>query len=170
MPTQASPDILLAFVAGLLSVLSPCVLPLMPAYLSLVSGFSLDELREGDRDAGLRRRVMRACLGFVSGFSIVFVLLGVGAVAVGRVVRAWRFALTNERRLGNSNPIEGRKASVNWPLRHYPMRSVEQARRRAQHDRNQEGFQFGRVGRALLLRWRSGYVPPRRDLVFLGHD
>src|SRR5262249_27166987 len=57
-------------------------------------------------------------------------------------VRAWRFALTNERRLGNSNPIEGRKAPVNWPLRHYPMRSVEQARRRAFHDRNQAGFQF----------------------------
>ena len=58
-------------------------------------------------------------------------------------VRAWRFALTNERRLGNSNPIDGRKSEANWPLRHYPMRSIEQARRRAQHDRNQEGFQFG---------------------------
>ena len=58
-------------------------------------------------------------------------------------VRAWRFALTNERRLGNSNPIEGRKSPINWPLRHYPMRSLEQARRRAQHDRNQAGFQFG---------------------------
>jgi hypothetical protein len=58
-------------------------------------------------------------------------------------VRAWRFALTNERRLGNSNPIEGEKAPVNWPLRHYPMRSLEQARRRALHDRNQAGFQSG---------------------------
>ncbi len=57
-------------------------------------------------------------------------------------IRAWRFACTNERRLGNSNPIEGRKAPVNWPLRHYPMRTIEQARRRAHHDRNQEGFQF----------------------------
>ena len=58
-------------------------------------------------------------------------------------VRAWRFARTNERRLGNSNPIDGRKAPSNWPLRHYPMRSIEQARRRAHHDRNREGFQFG---------------------------
>lgn len=58
-------------------------------------------------------------------------------------VRAWRLAKTNERRLGNSNPIDGTKAAVNWPLRHYPMRSMEQARRRAHHDRNQEGFQFG---------------------------
>jgi hypothetical protein len=58
-------------------------------------------------------------------------------------VRAWRFSRTNERRLGNSNPVEGRKAAENWPLRHYPMRSREQARRRAHHDRNQDGFQFG---------------------------
>jgi hypothetical protein len=58
-------------------------------------------------------------------------------------VRAWRFALTNERRLGNSNPIEGRKAAANWPLRHYPMRSRSQAQRRARHDRNREGFQSG---------------------------
>ena len=74
MVSEASPDILLAFVAGVLSVLSPCVLPLMPAYLSLVSGLSLDELREGERDTELRRRVMRACLGFVAGFTLVFVI------------------------------------------------------------------------------------------------
>ena len=73
MASDASPHILLAFAAGLLSVLSPCVLPLMPAYLSLVSGLSVDELREGESDAVLRRRVMRACLGFVAGFSLVFV-------------------------------------------------------------------------------------------------
>src|SRR5215468_7166518 len=93
MAAEASPDIFLAFVAGLLSVLSPCVLPLMPAYLSLVSGLSLDELREGETDTELRRRVMHACLGFVAGFSLVFVVLGIGAVAVGRVVRTWRLAL-----------------------------------------------------------------------------
>jgi len=93
MPAAASPDILLAFAAGLLSVLSPCVLPLLPAYLSLVSGLSVDELREGDSDTELRRRVMHACLGFVCGFTLVFVVLGIGAVAVGRVVRTWRLAL-----------------------------------------------------------------------------
>jgi cytochrome c-type biogenesis protein len=93
MAAEASPDIFLAFVAGLLSVLSPCVLPLLPAYLSLVSGLSVDEMREGESDAELRGRVMRACLGFVCGFSLVFVLLGIGAVAVGRVVRTWRLEL-----------------------------------------------------------------------------
>ena len=72
----------LAFAAGLLSVLSPCVLPLMPAYLSLISGITVEEMQEGHRDTVLRRRVMRACAGFVAGFSLVFVLLGVG-LAVG---------------------------------------------------------------------------------------
>jgi hypothetical protein len=57
-------------------------------------------------------------------------------------IRAWRFACTNERRLGNSNPLPGRKASRHWPLRHYPMRSLAQARRRVHYDRNQPGFQF----------------------------
>ncbi len=93
MNATASPDIFLAFAAGLLSVFSPCVLPLMPAYLSLVSGLSVDELRGSTGDTGLRRRVMRACLGFVTGFSLVFVAMGVGAVALGHVVRSWRLEL-----------------------------------------------------------------------------
>jgi cytochrome c-type biogenesis protein len=83
----------LAFAAGLLSVLSPCVLPLMPAYLSLISGITVEEMQEGHRDTALRRRVMRACAGFVAGFSLVFVLLGVGAVSLGRLVRTWQVEL-----------------------------------------------------------------------------
>src|SRR5512134_4082676 len=80
----------LAFAAGLLSVLSPCVLPLMPAYLSLISGISVEEMHDGARDAVLRRRVMLACFAFVSGFTVVFVMLGVGAVRFGHLVRTWR--------------------------------------------------------------------------------
>ncbi len=83
----------LAFAAGLLSVLSPCVLPLMPAYLSLISGITVEEMQEGHSDALLRRRVMLAAGGFVLGFSMVFVLLGVGAVSLGRVVRTWEVDL-----------------------------------------------------------------------------
>jgi len=93
MTPEASPDILLAFAAGLLSVLSPCVLPLMPAYLSLVSGLSVDEMQGAAADTELRRRVMRACLGFVAGFSSVFVVMGIGAVAVGQVLRTWRLGV-----------------------------------------------------------------------------
>jgi cytochrome c-type biogenesis protein len=80
----------LAFAAGLLSVLSPCVLPLLPAYLSLISGISVEEMQEGAHRPRQRGRVMRACLGFVAGFSSVFILMGVGAVAAGRVLRTWR--------------------------------------------------------------------------------
>ena len=80
----------LALVSGFLSVLSPCVLPLMPAYLSLISGISVEEMQEGPGREGLRRRVMLACFGFVAGFSAIFVLMGGGAVAAGRVLRTWR--------------------------------------------------------------------------------
>lgn len=80
----------LAFAAGLLSVFSPCVMPLMPAYLSLISGISVEEMEAGVHDAHLRRRVMQACLGFVGGFSVVFVSMGIGAVAIGQTVRTWR--------------------------------------------------------------------------------
>jgi cytochrome c-type biogenesis protein len=78
-----------AFAAGMLSFLSPCVMPLMPAYLSLISGLSVEEMQEAAEDARLRRRVMTACLGFVAGFSTVFVALGASATAVGRVLRTW---------------------------------------------------------------------------------
>jgi len=80
----------IAFGAGLLSVLSPCVMPLMPAYLSLISGISVEEMEDGVADAAVRQRVVRACLGFVAGFSLIFVLMGIGAVALGHVVRGWR--------------------------------------------------------------------------------
>ena len=87
---DASSSLLTAFAAGLLSVLSPCVLPLLPAYLSLVSGISVEELRsEGSADA-VRRRVMLASFAFVLGFSAVFVLLGASATLLGRVLRSFR--------------------------------------------------------------------------------
>lgn len=89
MPEFAS-QASLAFLAGVLSVLSPCVMPLMPAYLSLVSGISVEEMSEGGYDSGTRRRVMRACLGFVLGFSTIFVAMGIGAVAIGHTVRTWQ--------------------------------------------------------------------------------
>ncbi len=82
-----------AFGAGLLSVLSPCVLPLMPAYLSLVSGLTVEELREAPGGGRVRRHVLFACLGFVFGFSAVFVALGATATLLGRALRSWRVEL-----------------------------------------------------------------------------
>jgi cytochrome c-type biogenesis protein len=83
----------IAFASGLISVLSPCVLPLMPAYLSLISGVSVAELGEGRTNREQRARVMEACLGFVTGFSTVFIVLGASAFALGRVLRVWRLDL-----------------------------------------------------------------------------
>lgn len=77
-----------AFVAGLLSFASPCVLPLVPPYLAYMGGVSVSELREGD-GGGLRWRVVMAALAFVAGFSAVFVALGATASVVGQAVSAW---------------------------------------------------------------------------------
>lgn len=81
---------LTAFLAGIVSFLSPCVLPLVPGYISYVAGRSLDEMR---REQALRRRL--AALGlsfaFVLGFSVVFIGLGASASAIGRLFMAYRF-------------------------------------------------------------------------------
>ena len=74
-----------ALLAGLLSFLSPCVLPLVPAYLSYISGVSVDELRQhDDASAGVRRRALIQSLWFVSGFSLVFIALGASATLLGQ--------------------------------------------------------------------------------------
>ena len=65
-----------AFLGGLLSVLSPCVLPLLPAYVTLISGVSIGEIEGAAPDRSVRRRVLVSSLGFVIGFSAVFVVLG----------------------------------------------------------------------------------------------
>jgi cytochrome c-type biogenesis protein len=68
-----------AFLAGVLSIITPCVLPLVPGYLSAVSAVEADRLGE----AGVGRRVARASVPFVLGFTVVFVALGAGAAALG---------------------------------------------------------------------------------------
>jgi cytochrome c-type biogenesis protein len=77
-----------ATLGGLISFLSPCVLPLVPPYLSYLAGVALDELQAGD-DPGLRRRAVLTALLFVAGFSTVFVLLGATASALGLLVRQY---------------------------------------------------------------------------------
>jgi cytochrome c-type biogenesis protein len=76
-----------AFLAGLLSFLSPCVLPLVPPYLCYITGFSLEELAEGGKDRqGLGEAVLAALL-FVIGFSAVFVAMGATASVIGQLLR-----------------------------------------------------------------------------------
>jgi cytochrome c-type biogenesis protein len=76
-----------AFVAGLLSFASPCVLPLVPPYLAYMGGVSVEELR-APGGAGQRFRVLLVALCFVSGFSTVFVALGATASWIGQAVSA----------------------------------------------------------------------------------
>jgi cytochrome c-type biogenesis protein len=73
-----------AFVAGLLSFLSPCVLPLVPGYISLISGTGVEELRVGDQR--LLRTVLFHSAMFILGFSIVFISLGAVATSVGQIL------------------------------------------------------------------------------------
>lgn len=75
-----------ALFAGLLSFVSPCVLPLVPPYLCYVTGLSLDEVTGSKADRRVRAIVLRSSLAFVLGFTTVFVLLGATASVLGRIV------------------------------------------------------------------------------------
>ncbi|HEY0995474.1 MAG TPA: cytochrome c biogenesis protein CcdA [Gemmatimonadaceae bacterium] len=77
-----------AFLGGLLSFLSPCVLPLVPSYITYVTGMTFDELTAGDRGAARRRAVVHAAL-FILGFGLVFVALGATATVLGSALRRW---------------------------------------------------------------------------------
>jgi cytochrome c-type biogenesis protein len=72
---------LAAFVAGTISFLSPCVLPLVPGYISMLSGIGVEQLQQGEHP---RARLFASSLAFVSGFSVVFVTFGASASAVGQ--------------------------------------------------------------------------------------
>ena len=72
----------IAFVAGLVSFLSPCVLPLIPGYISMLSGVSMEELKANGA-AGLGARIFSNSVAFVLGFTVVFVALGASATWVG---------------------------------------------------------------------------------------
>jgi cytochrome c-type biogenesis protein len=78
-----------ALVAGMLSFLSPCVLPLVPPYLVYLAGASLERLADAEPEPAVRRDTVVASLLFVAGFSTVFVLLGAGASVIGALLRAY---------------------------------------------------------------------------------
>lgn len=76
----------IAFVAGILSFLSPCVLPLVPGYVSLMSGVSIDRLKEGGSASGARGAVIFNSLAFNAGLSVIFLALGATAGLVGATI------------------------------------------------------------------------------------
>jgi cytochrome c-type biogenesis protein len=80
-------SIIAAFVAGMISFLSPCVLPLVPGYISMVSGISLDRLQaESAGDPTISRTVLVNSIFFIIGFSVTFITLGASASALGQIV------------------------------------------------------------------------------------
>jgi cytochrome c-type biogenesis protein len=83
-------DVPVAFVAGLVSFISPCVLPLVPGYLSAVTGVSIAEIETADW-----RRVLWPSLLFIAAFSTVFILLGLTATALGETLRDNQDLLTD---------------------------------------------------------------------------
>jgi len=78
-----------AFLAGLVSFVSPCVLPLIPAYLSFLTGSSLEELK-AEQTSAQRARVMGHAIAFVVGFTVVFMALGFTAGAIGNALLQYR--------------------------------------------------------------------------------
>lgn len=81
-----------AFFAGLVSFLSPCVLPLVPGYVSMISGAGVEELKSPE--AQLMRRVMVNSAGFILGFSVVFVTLGAISTEVGQLAARYKHTLS----------------------------------------------------------------------------
>ena len=77
---SANLGLFVAFAAGVLSFLSPCVLPLVPSYLGFITGMSIEEM------SNRRRTAMTHAFLFVTGFSLVFILVGLSATALGRAL------------------------------------------------------------------------------------
>lgn len=82
--TAGSLGILIAFSAGLLSFLSPCVLPLVPSYVTFITGMTLEDLQH------TRRETLLHAILFVCGFSLIFLALGAGATVFGQIMLRYR--------------------------------------------------------------------------------
>jgi cytochrome c-type biogenesis protein len=83
-----------ALIAGLVSFLSPCVLPLVPPYLIYLTGATIEHVANDEAAARQKRAVMISALLFVLGFSTVFVALGASASLIGGLIRAWSAQLS----------------------------------------------------------------------------
>ncbi|MGD8700194.1 MAG: cytochrome c biogenesis protein CcdA, partial [Gemmatimonadales bacterium] len=83
MDSGASVGILVAFLAGVLSFLSPCVLPLVPSYVSFITGLGVEELETGGER--VKRVTLLHSLLFVAGFTLIFLLMGASATYVGQL-------------------------------------------------------------------------------------
>lgn len=87
-----NPTFLSAFIAGILTFLSPCILPLLPGYISFISGETLEELRKTERVSPRLKAVLGAVF-FGLGFTVVFVLLGATATKIGQLLAEYKYML-----------------------------------------------------------------------------
>jgi cytochrome c-type biogenesis protein len=83
-----------AFIAGILTFLAPCTLPLVPGYLALISGVSTEDLKIPEKRSQARQKIFLNGLLFVIGFSTIFILFGTLAGFIGRTLAPWRIWLT----------------------------------------------------------------------------
>jgi cytochrome c-type biogenesis protein len=90
-------SLLAAFVAGIISFISPCVLPLVPSYVTFITGVSFDELTAANAGPRVRRLTIIHSLAFILGFSLVFIALGATATVAGQFLREHQDML---RRIG----------------------------------------------------------------------
>jgi cytochrome c-type biogenesis protein len=90
---MANVSIFAALLAGMLSFLSPCVLPLVPPYLIYLAGTSLERFADEETAPQVRRATIIAALLFVLGFATVFIALGASASVIGRVLHAYSYVL-----------------------------------------------------------------------------
>ena len=84
MPGSENISIFVAFSAGIISFLSPCILPLIPSYFAFITGISLEELSAGESLKKVRTKVMINSLMFILGFSLIFIALGASATFFGK--------------------------------------------------------------------------------------
>ncbi|MFQ5509861.1 MAG: cytochrome c biogenesis CcdA family protein [Leptospirillia bacterium] len=90
MPDTGSISLFIAFSAGFLSFVSPCVLPLLPSYVSFITGLSIEQLTDAEDTARVKRIVLVNSLLFVAGFSTIFMLLGASATFLGHLLLAYQ--------------------------------------------------------------------------------
>jgi cytochrome c-type biogenesis protein len=83
-----------ALIAGLVSFMSPCVLPLVPPYLIYLTGATIEHVANDETETASKRAVMISAVMFVLGFSTVFVALGASASLIGGLIRAWSAELS----------------------------------------------------------------------------
>ncbi|MHA2620904.1 MAG: cytochrome c biogenesis CcdA family protein [bacterium JZ-2024 1] len=101
MADETNVTIFAAFIAGALSFLSPCVLPMIPAYLSFISGISVEELRKSSVAGAARIHLLLNAIFFISGFSVVFISLGLFASSLSSWVNVLRVAVVKNIATGD---------------------------------------------------------------------